>query len=52
MKTQSGGRGRVAGISARERDVELETMEESVAQLRVYDGAVYLHAGRSYVVSA
>ena len=32
------------------REHEIETMEEGVAQLRVYDGAVYMHAGASYVV--
>ena len=34
----------------RPAEVELETMEEGVAQLRVYEGAVYLHAGASYTV--
>ena len=31
-------------------EVDLETMEEGVAQLRVYEGAVYMHAGASYLV--
>ena len=31
-------------------EYELETMEESVAQLRIYDGAIYLHSGAAYIV--
>ena len=44
----SGGTGRA--LLDRRDETELETMEESAAQLRVYDNAVYLHSGMSYIV--
>ena len=45
-----GGGGTPSWLLEKPAEMELETMEESAAQLRVYDQAVYLHAGASYVV--
>ena len=42
---------RLVVVPPQGREFDLETMDEKMAQLSVYTGAVFLHAGASYVVT-